>query len=160
MENKSKSTLEEEFDKFFQEPQTQPSHQQSQSTPPTDLKQDSAETRTDPNRWQYTRERPWIEDVWVRVYDRTDKEGVEIPPDADFVVVSHSADSVVCRVTALLEKAVKTFPEVEQLVTELWETHRYVDSFNLHGNDPRLEQLAAKLGLVRLPTDHQSKGAA
>jgi hypothetical protein len=32
MENKSKSTLEEEFNKFFQEPQLQTSHQQSRGT--------------------------------------------------------------------------------------------------------------------------------
>jgi len=148
MENKSKSTLAEEFNKFFQEPQTRPSHQQSQSTPPTDLKR-----YTDPNE-----RRPWIEAVWVRVYDRTDKEGVEIPPDADFLVVSHSADTLDGRIEVLLEKAVKTFPEVEQLVTELRESNRYADSFTLHGNDPRIEGLATKLGLLKLSSDNQAEG--
>jgi hypothetical protein len=77
MENKSKSTLEEEFNKFFQEPQTQPSQQQSESTPPTDVKQDSAETKTDPNEQHSTEKRPWLEHVIVTVYDRTDAGGVE-----------------------------------------------------------------------------------
>jgi len=44
----------------------------------------------------------------------------------------------------------KSFPEFEQLVTELWETHRYVDSFTLHFNDPRIVGLATKLGLRRI----------
>jgi len=128
----------------------------------TKLKKSRFNTKTNsepPNHQQSHTERPWIEDVWVRVYDRTDKEGVGIPPGADFVVVGRLADSLDCSVTTILEKAVKTFPQVEQLVTELKETHRYADSFTLQGNDPRIVQLATKLGLVKLP-ENQDKGAA
>lgn len=137
------SKLEEEF---LQEARAaHPSPLQSQITPPMGFQFDLAEEEADPE------ERPWYEEVWVCVYDRTNKEGVEIPVDADFVVTGKSWDSLDARTTVLLEKAVKTFPEVEQLVTELWKSYRYVDSFTLTGNyeDPRFIELANSLGLVK-----------
>jgi hypothetical protein len=74
MENKSMSTLEEEFKRFLQEAPAYPSPLQSQITPPMGFQFDLAEEEADLDA-----ERDWFEDVWVSVDDRTTGR-VEIPP--------------------------------------------------------------------------------
>lgn len=103
------------------------------------------------NQQQSTKESPWFEDVIVDVYDRTAEGIVEIPSDADFVVIGRLTDSLDCRVTVILERAVKTLPDVERLLTDLRKSYPDVHSFTVRGNDkdPRFVELVNNLGLVR-----------